>query len=228
MATDHKPRVEHRTGGSNLWATPRDFAANVLRTLKLPPIALDLAAEASTTLAPRWYGPGGEREDAMGGKPWAAPDGTRWLNPPYSRQCCVCPDRVWRKRGDVDGSCSAKGHHSTDIGGWMDRVGIEGRHPGAVASPIVALVPASTDVAWWHLAMQTVAEVHLVAGRLRFLAPTGPLGALAPAETGAASGSAVLVWTGPRAGIPPRFGAVTSAGLMPEQPWHGHGRGVAA
>ena len=198
--TDRKPRVEHRSGGSNLWATPRDFAAGILASLRLPLITLDLAAEASTTLAPRWYGPGGERADALSLDPptaWAAPGGTRWLNPPYSRQCTVCEDRVWRKETETDPGCAKLGHGSTDIKDWMHRAAAQGQKVAARTSPIVALVPASTDTAWWRQAMCSVSEVVLVSGRLRFLAP-GPGGALAPASAGAAFGSAVLVWSGPR------------------------------
>lgn len=229
MTTDHKPRIEHRTGGSNLWGTPRDFAANLLHTLKLPSIDLDLAAEACTTLAPRYFGPGGEREDAMAVVPWPVVSGARWLNPPYSRQCLVCADRVWRKRVKVEDGpdipgCSDRGHASIDIGAWMDRAGIEGTKPDARTSPIVALVPASTDVAWWQRAMVTVSEVYFVAGRLRFLEHDDGTD-LSPCDTGAPFGAAVLVWHGPRGKCPVRFGSVTSAGTAPAREWHGFGEG---
>lgn len=225
--TEQTTRIEHRSGGSNLWATPRDFAANVVVSLRLPWIALDLAAEPSTTVAPHWYGPGGTRLDALRGPAWQTPQGTRWLNPPYSRQCETCPDRVWRKRGEPGGGCAERGHASTSIDHWTAMAGVEGSRDAALHSPIVALVPASTGTAWWHAAMVTVAEVYLVQGRLKFLAP-GADGTLAPAGAGAAFDSAVLVWLGPRGGVPPRFGSLTSAGRLPALPWHGHGREVAA
>ena len=139
----------------------------------------------------------------------------------------MCADRVWRKRaktddGTTEPGCSARGHASIDIGAWMDRAGIEGSKPDARTSPIVALVPASTDVAWWQRAMATVSEVYFVAGRLRFLEHgEGP--DLSPCDTGAPFGAAVLVWHGPRGKSPVRFGSVTSAGTAPAYEWHGFG-----
>lgn len=212
-----EPRVEHRTGGSNLWGTPRAFAHRLVTTLRLPPIALDLAAEESTALAPRWFGPGGEHVDALA-IDCERVSGTRWLNPPYSRQCCVCPDRVWKKKADDGVGCSARKHRSSNIDRWMAKCGHVGARPDAQASPIVALVPASTGTAWWHTAMATVSVVLLVSGRLRFLTDADEHGALKASGTGAPFDSAVLVWAGPRAGVPV-WGAVSASGDLVDDRW---------
>jgi phage N-6-adenine-methyltransferase len=44
---------------------------------------LDAAADETNHKCPRWYGPGGEVEDALS-VAWPI-DGPIWLNPPYSR-----------------------------------------------------------------------------------------------------------------------------------------------
>jgi hypothetical protein len=220
------PAIQHRSGGSNRWATPRPFAAAALEALRLPAIALDLAAEASTALAPRWYGPGGERADALDGRVWDAPGGTRWCNPPYSRQCRTCPDGVWRRKGERPG-CAALGHASTTIDQWVEELCEHGNDREAQVSPIVALVPANTDTGWWAAAMASAAEVWFVTGRLRFLAPAAG-GRLAPADSGAGFGSALLMWDGPigRTGkrwVPLRFGMLGADGQRVEGSRHGHG-----
>lgn len=200
------PRVEHRTGGSNLWATPRDFAPALLATLRLPQLGLDLAAEPHTALAQRWYGAGShERTDALAPEPWAAPTwATRWLNPPYSRQCLCCPGRVWTKADKDRGvpGCAALGHGSTTIEAWIERACVEGLHPAAFGSPIVVLVPARTGAAWYLRAAEAAHTVVHVTGRLRFLQPGPTPGELVAPEGTAAFDSVAFVFAGPTHGLP--------------------------
>lgn len=200
-------RVEHQTGGLNSWGTPRGFAATALESLRLPPITLDVAADVSTTHASVWFGPGATRPDALTPIPWGVShSGTRWLNPPYSRACRVCPDGVWQKASDDTPGCSERGHASSTIDTWVDRAVVEAaRHgedgrPSGERAPIVLLVPARTDTAWWIKACCAADSVAFISGRLRFLRP-GPAGLVAPA--GAPFPSALLVLGGSRVpGVP--------------------------
>lgn len=64
----------------DLWGTPpRIFIPLNARFA----FTLDGAANQDNHLSPRWYGPGGEREDALA-EPWGANERI-WCNPPYSR-----------------------------------------------------------------------------------------------------------------------------------------------
>ena len=73
---------------TDAWATPDWLVAALAHTRELDPIRwgfrpkLDVCAEPWSAKAPRWYGPGGEREDAHA-EPWD-PDTEKWCNPPYS------------------------------------------------------------------------------------------------------------------------------------------------
>ena len=204
------PHNSAQPEASNLWATPRDFLAGALSTLGLPPVALDLAAERHTTLASRWYGPGGEREDALDGRPWATPLATRWLNPPYTKKCTTCPDGVWRKASATEIGCAKRGHGSTDLVIWLRLAALEGVAPEAASSPIAALIPANTDTIWWLDAVRSATEVWLVSGRLHFLRAAGPDLELRPGGS-PHFGSALLVWKGPPRGAPV-FGGLDTAG----------------
>lgn len=62
-----------------MWRTERLLIAWALR--KFGAYALDAAA-SDALIAPRYYGPGGERDDALTGV-WEV-RGPVWLNPPYS------------------------------------------------------------------------------------------------------------------------------------------------
>lgn len=162
------------TGGANTWGSPFVFVAEVLTALGYTgDIELDCAALAVSSLGFRYFGPDHAdvaRRDALV-LPWAA-KGTRWVNPPYSRQCEVCPGFEWHDDvkgpgGVVEPGCKAKGHRSRTIYEWMLKCAEEGRREGA--GPLVALPPARTD-GWWHEAVMGVASrVLFVRGRLRFM-----------------------------------------------------------
>ena len=65
---------------NDTWATPDDLFNELNARYHF---TLDGAADASNHKLPRWWGPGGEREDALG-EPWALPERV-FFNPPYSR-----------------------------------------------------------------------------------------------------------------------------------------------
>ena len=75
---------------SDAWATPPAFVVGLGLISRLPGCEafpgfvpdLDVCAEAWSAKAPRWYGPGGARENAFEG-PWD-PDLEKWNNPPFS------------------------------------------------------------------------------------------------------------------------------------------------
>lgn len=79
---------------SDAWATPADFVLGLGLVRLLPGGAgfsgfvptLDVCAEAWSAKAPRYYGPGGEREDALA-ELWPE-DEEKWDNPPFS---CIDP-----------------------------------------------------------------------------------------------------------------------------------------
>lgn len=194
--------VELRSGGSNTWATPRDFLTRALEVLNCPPVGFDLAAVRSTAVATRYFGDAhGEALDALT-TVWPAVRGsTRYLNPPYSRGCLVCADRIWKARDEqlcLPG-CAALGHASSSIGDWMARAALFGARPEAASSPIVCLVPARVDTDWFHESVWSVAsQIALVNGRLRFLSDAG--GELAPHRDAAPFPTMVCVYRGPLQG----------------------------
>jgi len=166
------------TGGSNGWATPREFLRAALEALGHPAdVALDCAATAATSVGREYFGPdhpARDHRDALASDVCWASDGVRYLNPPYSRTCLDCSDAVW-KTGKGCGLpksrwCSTKKHRSRTIAEWMAEAAAEGicRHGG----PLIALPPARTDTLWWHRhVMGGASRVLLVRGRLRFLEP---------------------------------------------------------
>lgn len=197
-----RPPVELRTGGSNTWATPRDFLARALEVLGCPPVGFDLAAVQSTSVAKRYFGDAhGEALDALTTDWPSALRATRYLNPPYSRGCLVCADRVWRSRNEKTGmlGCADLCHASSTIGDWMARAALFGARPEAASSPIVCLVPARVDTDWFHESVWGVAsQIALVNGRLRFLSDAG--GELAPHRDAAPFPTMLCVYRGPLQG----------------------------
>lgn len=65
------------------YSTPRAFLNAVGE--RFGPIVFDLAAHADNCVVPRYFGPGGEEEDALHRKCfWSGcPAGNLWLNPPF-------------------------------------------------------------------------------------------------------------------------------------------------
>ena len=118
------------------------------------PFTLDVAADARNHLCARWYGPGGLAEDALAVS-WQQAGGPvrAWCNPSYSRGMI---DRFMRKAVDEAG----RGHARTTF-----------------------LVPANTDLPWWHELVwdnerhrfRPGIEVEFFRRRVRFLRPDGTL-----------------------------------------------------
>jgi len=75
-----KPMDVHFSSAKQDWGTP---TALFQRWHDRFHFTIDAAANASNHLLPRWYGPGGEREDALA-QPWE-PMQRYWVNPPYAR-----------------------------------------------------------------------------------------------------------------------------------------------
>lgn len=110
--------------------------------------------------------------------------GRVWCNPPYGR-------------GGVVGSWVQKAHAEVAAGR---------------AEVVVALVPASTDTAWWHDHAMEAAEIHFVRTRLNFNDGT----------TRGTFPSAVIVFRRGYAGLP-SFHAMTRDGEAPTAQENGAG-----
>lgn len=105
-------------------------------------------------------------------QPW---HGRTWLNPPWSRKT------------------------KATIDPWMGKA-VEETRAGR-ASLVAALVPARTDVAWWHTwVLPCASEVAMIRGRVPFDAPPGKV----CEGNAAAFPSALVVYRHGVAG-PPRF-----------------------
>lgn len=63
------------------WGTPQDFFDRLHAEFHF---TVDAAANDTNHKLPRWYGPGGEREDALDGF-WSTSE-VYWCNPPYGRE----------------------------------------------------------------------------------------------------------------------------------------------
>lgn len=71
----------HFSSGKDDWETPDDLFQKYHQRYSF---TLDGAANPQNAKLPRWYGPGGEVEDALS-QPYPT-DEKIWLNPPYSRK----------------------------------------------------------------------------------------------------------------------------------------------
>ena len=122
--------------GKDDWETPDE----IFETYNaLYHFDLDAAADATNHKTPRWYGPGGEREDALSPDPWVA-DGAVWLNPPYSRGL----QAQFVRRALRESFLS--------IGDTL----------------MVCLLPARTDTKLFHEIIEPHGQVRFIKGRLKF------------------------------------------------------------
>lgn len=71
----------HYSTAKHDWRTPDDFFQRLHVEFAF---TVDAAADCTNHKLPRWYGPGGEREDALT-HPWS-PEERHWCNPPYGRE----------------------------------------------------------------------------------------------------------------------------------------------
>lgn len=56
--------------------------------------------------------------------------------------------------------------YGAEVGAWTRKAAQESSHKGVL---VVGLLPASTDLAWWHDNVIDKAEVRFIRGRVRFL-----------------------------------------------------------
>lgn len=70
------------TTGKDDWETPPELFAIYHAKYHF---VLDAAADQRNHKVERWFGPGGEAEDALKVS-WPLDEGNVWLNPPYSKQ----------------------------------------------------------------------------------------------------------------------------------------------
>lgn len=60
--------------------------------------------------------------------------------------------------------------YAAELPAWI----LKARDAAAAGALVVMLVPASTDLAWWHeIVMPDAAEVRFIRGRIRFVHPDG-------------------------------------------------------
>ena len=71
--------------------------------------------------------------------------------------------------------------YGRQIGKWMQKAYEESRRQ---SFPVVCLIPARTDTAWWHNYVMKAAEIRLIRGRIKFVG----------AESGAPFPSAIVVF----------------------------------
>ena len=121
------------------WRTPVDFFTAI--SLASGGFVLDAAADASNHLCKRWYGPGGEAEDALLVPDWPT-EGKIWCNPPYENG-----DR-WRQ--------------------WLRKFQAEARKG---ASIVTLLPAATGTKWWAEEIVQCGADILFLTGRLAFQLP---------------------------------------------------------
>ncbi len=136
-----------KTGGRDDWRTPSDLYKALVNRFRF---TLDLAADADSSLAETWLGPGSEAEDALEASWlfWASRAGGRalWCNPPYSRSA------------EFAAKASEESRRSRSL--------------------IVMLLAARTDTKAFHAhVMGGAAEIYFIKGRLKFTLPGVPTAA---------------------------------------------------
>jgi phage N-6-adenine-methyltransferase len=138
------------SSGKDDWETPDDFFELYNYLFHF---SIDLAANEINHKCLRWFGPGGEVEDALSVE-WDSYllQGNLWLNPPYSRKL---------QRKFVEKAADAAEDHRAYLSSP------EG--DGHFHSNIVCLLPARTDTKLFHEIIQPCAsEIGYVKGRLKF------------------------------------------------------------
>lgn len=136
----------HFSSGKDDWQTPFDLFNAFNARFQF---VLDAAANSDNHLVDRWFGPGGECEDALGAE-WPLFEGNIWLNPPYSR--------------GVQKKFIAKALYELRA------------HPES-GHCVIALLPARTDTALFHNFLYDAAaqaprsyvrSMQFLKGRLKF------------------------------------------------------------
>lgn len=138
LEEDQRRRMprQDRSQSKQDYMTPREFLDAVER--RFGPLVLDLAADETTHVTPRWYGPGGVVPDALA-VDWSRadmkPTGPLWLNPPFA-----------------------------NIAPWAERCKIHGRR----GATILFLTPASVSSEWFAQHVHGEALVLPIRPRLKF------------------------------------------------------------
>ena len=123
------------SSGKDDWETPDELFSRLNRFYHF---VLDAAANEVNHKCPRWFGPGGEVEDALLAT-WPLKEGNVWLNPPYSRGLQV----------------------------KFVKKAISERSRGS-AGKVVCLLPARTDTRLFHELLLPRARIEFLRGRLKF------------------------------------------------------------
>jgi len=129
----------HFSTGKDDWETPDDLFNRYNATYRF---VLDAAANSQNAKVSRFYGPGGECEDALV-VPWPLHEGNIWLNPPYSR--------------GLQARFVNKAWEEVKRGREMDLVG-----------SVVCLLPARTDTRLFHDTILAHGHVEFLRGRVKF------------------------------------------------------------
>lgn len=126
------------SSGKDDWETPQELFEEWNRIYHF---ILDAAANEINHKCERWFGPGGEFEDALANEAeWPVHEGNIWLNPPYSRPL---QGAFVRKAADDVRDHDYK-HH------------------------VVCLLPARTDTILFHQIIKPFGEITFLRGRVTF------------------------------------------------------------
>lgn len=142
MQTERWPLPIHPalfSSGKDDWETPDDLFNRLDSQYHF---ILDAAANRLNTKCSVWYGPGGERENALV-VAWPLDRGNIWLNPPYSRGLQTkFVQKALRE-------CYLQGDNSNNH--------------------VVCLLPARTDTKLFHeTILNSPAKVEFLKGRVKF------------------------------------------------------------
>ena len=131
----------HYLSGNDDWETPADVFHKYDVTYKF---MLDAAANESNHKCERWFGPGGDVENALTAE-WPLEHGNIWLNPPYSRGLqAKFVNKAWSEH---------------------IRCKMEDKPYGK----IVCLLPARTDTKLFHDVVLPYGQIEFLRGRVTFV-----------------------------------------------------------
>lgn len=129
----------HFSSGKDDWETPADLFQSYNRDYNF---ILDAAANQENHKCARWFGPGGEKEDALSVK-WPLDEGNIWLNPPYGK---IQKKFVYKVLEQI----------------WLPKNYGKGN--------VVVLLPARTDTKLFHEVIRPHGkEIEFLKGRVKFV-----------------------------------------------------------
>jgi hypothetical protein len=135
------------------YGTPRKFLDAVVK--RFGPLAFDLAAHQGNAVVSRWFGPGGEQQDALAAScSWKKPVSNCWLNPPFDTI------RPWAEK------CAATAGFRTL--GKSPAIMKSELRASLLRQRILFLVPASVGSEWFAQYVDGEALVLLLRPRLSF------------------------------------------------------------